>query len=90
MSAPFLWIILPLGMGGFLLLIRNERMLTIIGGALTLFLSLLAFIVPINTALLIGPFSLKLEGTLLVLGRSFVLTPSDGPLLAILYGLAAM
>ena len=90
MSAPFLWIILPLGMGGFLLLIRNERVLTVIGGALTLLLSLLAFIVPINTALLIGPFSLKLEGSLFVLGRSFVLTPSDGPLLAILYGLAAM
>jgi multicomponent Na+:H+ antiporter subunit D len=90
MNAPILWIFLPLALGGFFLLFRNERVLTILGGASALFLSLLAFIVPINTALLIGSFSFKLAGSMNILGRSFVLETADGPLLAILYGLAAM
>jgi formate hydrogenlyase subunit 3/multisubunit Na+/H+ antiporter MnhD subunit len=90
MSAPFLWIILPLALGGLLLFIRSERALTVIGGAATLLFSLLALVIPIDTALLIGSVSIKLEGSLQVLGRSFVLGASDGPLLAILYGLAAM
>jgi len=90
MSAPFLWILLPLGLGSLSLLIRRERVLTFIGGTSTLFLSLLALLIPIDTALLIGSVSFKLEGSLYVLGRSFVLSSTDGPLLAILYGLAAM
>jgi len=90
MSAPFLWIILPFGLGGLLLLVRRERVITILGGATTVFLSLLAMFLPIDTALLIGSASFKLEGTLNVLGRSFVLSSADGPLLAIVYGLAAL
>jgi formate hydrogenlyase subunit 3/multisubunit Na+/H+ antiporter MnhD subunit len=90
MNAPILWIFLPLAIGGFALLFRNEHVLTLLGGMGALVLSLLAFIIPIDTALLIGSFSFKLAGSLNVLGRSFVLEPADGPLLAILYGLAAM
>lgn len=90
MNAPILWIFLPLAIGGFALLLRNERALTILGGTSVLFLSLFAFLVPIDTALRIGSFSFKLAGSLNVLGRSFVLEPADGRLLAILYGLAAM
>lgn len=90
MNAPILWIFLPLAIGGFALLFRSERVLTLLGGTSVLILSLLAFIIPIDTALLIGSFSFKLAGSLNVLGRSFVLEPADGPLLAILYGLAAM
>jgi formate hydrogenlyase subunit 3/multisubunit Na+/H+ antiporter MnhD subunit len=90
MNAPILWIFLPLAIGGFALLFRSERVLTLLGGTSALILSLLAFIIPIDTALLIGSFSFKLAGSLNVLGRSFVLEPADGSLLAILYGLAAM
>jgi formate hydrogenlyase subunit 3/multisubunit Na+/H+ antiporter MnhD subunit len=90
MNAPILWIFLPLALGAFLLLFRNERVLTILGGASVLFLSLMAFLIPIDTAMLIGSFSFKLAGSLNVLGRSFVLQTADGPLLAIIYGLAAM
>jgi formate hydrogenlyase subunit 3/multisubunit Na+/H+ antiporter MnhD subunit len=90
MNAPILWIFLPLALGGFLLLFRNERVLTIFGGTGALILSLIAMVVPIDAALLIGSFSFKLAGSLNILGRSFVLQSADGPLLAILYGLAAM
>ncbi len=90
MSAPFLWIILPLIVAGVALLFRNQRAVTIIGSGTTLFLSLFAMIVPIDTAMLIGPFSFKLGGTLNVLGRSFVLSATDGPMLVILFGLTTM
>jgi NADH-quinone oxidoreductase subunit N len=90
MNAPILWIFIPFALGGFLLLFRNERVLTILGGSSALILSLLAFLIPIDTVLLSGIFSFKLAGSLNVLGRSFVLETADGPLLAILYGLAAI
>ena len=90
MNAPILWIVVPFVMGGFLLLFRNERVLAVVGGAIALLLSLLALLVPIDTVILSGAFSFKLAGSFTVLGRSFVLETADGPLLAILYGLAAM
>jgi formate hydrogenlyase subunit 3/multisubunit Na+/H+ antiporter MnhD subunit len=62
----------------------------IIGTVTAILLSILALRVPINVAFLIGPVSFKLGGTLNFLGRSFVLETADGPMLAILYGLAAM
>ena len=90
MNAPTLWILLPLALGGFSYLFRREHFLAILGGTSALILSLLAILIPIDTALLVGSFSFKLAGSLNVLGRSFVLETADGPLLAILYGLAAM
>lgn len=90
MSAPVLWIFLPLALSGFSLLFRRERLLTILGGTGALFLSLLALLLPIDIALRFGSLSFKLAGSLDVLGRSFVLETAHGPLLAILYGLAAM
>jgi multicomponent Na+:H+ antiporter subunit D len=90
MSAPILWIFVPLFLGGFLLLFRHERVLTLLGGSIAIILSLLALLVPIDTVLLSGIFSFKLAGSLSILGRSFVLETADGPLLAIVYGLAAM
>ena len=90
MNAPILWIFLPLALGGFLLLFRNERVLTILGGTSAVILSLLALLIPIDTVMLSGIFSFKLAGSMNVLGRSFILETADGPLLAMLYGLAAM
>ena len=90
MNAPVLWILLPLAVAGFSLLLRNDRSILILGAATAVFLSLFALIVPIDVALLAGPLSFKLSGTLNILGRSFVLTTADGPLLAVYYGLAAL
>lgn len=90
MSAPILWIVLPLALGGFLLLFRRERVLTALGGSSAVILSLAALFLPIDVALGSGALSFKLAGSLNVLGRSFVLEAAHGPLLAILYGLAAM
>lgn len=90
MNAPFVWILLPLAVAAFTLLLRAERAILILGVATSIFLALLALLVPIDVAMLVGPLSFKLEGSLSILGRSFTLAESDGSLLAIIYGLAAI
>lgn len=90
MNAPLLWILLPLAVAGFTLLLRTDRAILIFGVTTSLLLAILALLVPIDVAVLIGPVSFKLEGTLSILGRSFTFTEGSGGLLAIVYGLAAI
>ncbi len=90
MTAPFLWIILPIGVAAFSLLLRNQRAMAILGGVTSIVLAFIAVAIPIDEALLLGPVSFKLGGSLSILGRSFTLTSADGPLLAIVYGLTAI
>src|SRR5688572_3001462 len=90
MNAPTLWIILPITLGIFLLLIDNQRLLSLVGGSLAVILALIAQFVPIETALKIGSFSLKIDSGLIILGRSLVIPPTEGSLLALIYGAAAL
>jgi formate hydrogenlyase subunit 3/multisubunit Na+/H+ antiporter MnhD subunit len=53
-------------------------------------LALVAFIFPIDVALLIGSVSLKISTSIQFFGRSFVLNTADGSLLVIIYGTAAL
>lgn len=90
MSAPLLWIVLPAALAIPALLIDNERILSLFGGTLAVLLALIALIVPIDQALQVGNFSLKIAPDIEILGRRLILTPADGSLLAIFYGLVAM
>lgn len=90
MSAPLLWIIIPAFAGLLVLLTSHQRVLSMLGGSLTLILALLALTIPIDLAIQIGNFSLKISPAIEILGRRLVLIPADGPLLAILYALVAM
>jgi formate hydrogenlyase subunit 3/multisubunit Na+/H+ antiporter MnhD subunit len=90
MSAPLLWIILPAALAIPALLINNQRILSIAGGSLAVLLALIAMVIPIDEALQIGSFSLKIAPAIQVLGRRLILVPADGSLLAIFYGLVAM
>ena len=90
MSAPLLWIILPAVFAIAGLLVRNQRVLSILGGSLATMLALTALIVPIDQAMQIGSISLKIAPAIQILGRRLILHPADGALLAILYGLVAM
>lgn len=90
MSAPLLWIILPAALAILAMLINDLRILSILGGSLAVLLALIALIIPIDQALQIGNFSLKIAPAMEILGRRLVLAPADGPLLAIFYGLIAM
>ena len=90
MSAPLIWILLPAVLAATTLLISNLRVLAIGGGSLASLLALIALFLPIDQALQIGNFSLKVAPAIQILGRRLILTPADGPLLAIFYGLVAM
>jgi formate hydrogenlyase subunit 3/multisubunit Na+/H+ antiporter MnhD subunit len=90
MSAPLLWIILPAVLAIPAMLITNQRILSVLGGSVAVLLALVAWIIPIDQALQVGNFSLKIAPAIQILGRRLVLVPADGPLLAILYGLVAM
>lgn len=90
MSAPILWIILPAALAIPALLITNRRILTIFGGSLAVLLALLALFIPIDQALQLGSFAVKIAPDMEILGRRLILTPADGSLLAILYGLVGM
>lgn len=90
MSAPAIWIGIPLAVAVLALLIPNERVNAALGGVASLLLSAIALFIPFDQALLIGPLSVKIASSFEVLGRSLVLAPADGGLLAILYGLAAL
>ena len=90
MSAPLLWIIIPMSVGILALLTSHQRILSLVGGSLTLILALIALIVPIDQAFQIGNFSLKISPAIEILGRKLILIPADGSFLAIFYGLIAM
>lgn len=90
MNAPTIWILLPIGLGIFLLIINNQRALSLLGGSLAVILASIAQFVPIEAAIKVGSFSLKIESGLTILGRSLVIPATEGSLLALIYGAAAL
>jgi NADH-quinone oxidoreductase subunit N len=90
MSAPTLWIVVPLFLGVFLLFIDNQRILSVLGGLFALALALIAQFVPIELAMKLGSFSLKIDSSLIILGRVLIIQPAEGSLLALIYSAAAL
>jgi formate hydrogenlyase subunit 3/multisubunit Na+/H+ antiporter MnhD subunit len=90
MNAPTLWILFPIGLGILMLFINNQRLLSVLGGSFALVLALIAQFVPIEVALTLGPYSFRIETTFTILGRSLVILPTEGSLLALIYGAAAL
>lgn len=75
---------------GILLLLRRwDRTVVILGIIFSLLLAFFAWTSPIGETLSLGPWRIKLADTLTVLGRRFILNPSDAPVLTLIYlGLA--
>lgn len=90
MNAPLLWIALPFITGVLILFFLRERYSALAGGGLSAILALIALIIPIDTALLMGSISLKISTSIQFFGRSFELNTADGPLLAIIFGVATL
>lgn len=90
MSSPLIWIALPIFISVGLFLLRNRQRLTVIIGVLTaLVLSTLAAWHPIGELITIGPISYRLDSTLSIFGRRFILDNQDRPILLLIYLLAA-
>ncbi len=90
MSAPILWIGLPLLAGVAIFFLSNEKYSAYFGGGVAALLSLTALFIPIDTALLLGSLSLKISPAIEIFGRSFEFSAADGPLLAMIYGVSAV
>ena len=90
MNAPTIWIIAPAALALLLLFIPSQRVLSILGGTMAVALALIAQFVPIETAMQVGSFSLKIDSTLSILGRALIILPNEGPLLALIYGAASL
>lgn len=90
MSAPIIWIAIPFIAGILIFLISSERFSATVGGAISAVLALIAFFIPIDTALLLGTLSIRISPAIQFFGRSFELNTADGFLLAIIYGLASL
>jgi NADH-quinone oxidoreductase subunit N len=90
MSAPIIWILIPFVSGFLILLFLRKRFSPLIGGGISTALALTALIFPIDTALLLGSISIKISSSIQFFGRSFAFNTADGPLIAIIYGLAAL
>jgi len=89
-SAPILWIILPIVAGSFMLLMLNGRTVAVAGGATSLVLAGVAAFVPFDQALLLGPFSFKIVSSANFLGRTVALPPAEAHFLALIFGICAL
>ncbi len=88
MSAPILWVFIPLLLAGFLMLVNNQKVILLVACLFTLFLTLAAWLLPIDTALSIRGWTFKLLPSFAILGRSLTITSADRSLLALIYGSA--
>ncbi len=90
MNAPLIWMVSPLIIAVvFWLLQRRVTLVIVLSTALCALLALLAWAVPIASAVKLGPWSFEVQSSLTVLGRRFVLDPGDRSFLALIYGIGA-
>lgn len=90
MNAPTIWIVVPFVVGVLLLFVPNQRALSVIGGVFALLLAIAAQFIPIELAMSVGGFSFKIESSLSILGRTLLIQPAEGSLLALIYGAVAL
>jgi formate hydrogenlyase subunit 3/multisubunit Na+/H+ antiporter MnhD subunit len=86
MSAPLLWIFLPLALAVLLLLLNNQKVILLAACLVTLFLTMAAWLLPIESALTVGQWTFKLAYSFQILGRSLTLTSADRSFLVLIYG----
>ncbi|MCS7010837.1 MAG: proton-conducting transporter membrane subunit [Anaerolineales bacterium] len=86
MSAPFLWILLPIGWSILLALLRHQKTVALVGSLFCLLLMGIALALPIDVILSLGDLQFKIAPDVTVLGRRLVLPEESRPILVFLYG----
>ena len=90
MSAPIIWIAIPIFISLLLFIIREYRFLTLIFGGITcLLLALMAFTFKIEVVFPIGPLSLEIPSTFSILGRNFVITENELFIVGLIFTMGA-
>jgi formate hydrogenlyase subunit 3/multisubunit Na+/H+ antiporter MnhD subunit len=90
MSAPFLWILLPLLLAAALWFVKNQRIAAWIAIAVLILLTLTAWLLPVDTVMSVGGFSVKITPAWEILGRRLVIDNTVTPLLALIFGTAIL
>jgi|NGEPerStandDraft_6_1074524.scaffolds.fasta_scaffold50460_1 NADH-quinone oxidoreductase subunit N len=86
MSAPILWIFLPLLLAVLLFLPRNQKIVALVCSIFVFLLTLAAWLIPMDTVLSLANWSFKITSSFDLLGRHLILTSADRSLLALIYG----
>lgn len=90
MNAPLIWIGLPMLLGLILLLVPSTRWNAYLGTFFSALLALVAFLFPTDTLLpSFGDTPLRIDSTLILLGRQLTITSSDQIMLVIIYIIAS-
>ena len=86
MSAPLLWILLPLLLAGLLFFLHDQKVIILIACLFTFFLTLAAWLLPIETTLTVRGWSFTLAPSIVILGRNLTLTSANRSFLVLIYG----
>lgn len=90
MSAPIIWIIIPLIISIILFIVRSYRLLSIIAGGITSsLLALMAFTFKIESVFPVGPISFEIPATLNLLGRNFTILDSERLIVGVIFSMGA-
>jgi NADH-quinone oxidoreductase subunit N len=91
MSAPLIWIVLPLLASVGLWFINRQQILVLwVAAIISLLLAFVAQFVQVGQAIQLGPMEFEISAALNFFGRRFILDAGRQPYLALLYGFAAI
>ena len=91
MTTALVWIGLPLLTAVFLWVVQARRYLTLfVAAGVSFGLMILAWVMPVDSAVKLGPVSLELSSTLSILGRRFIITGANRPLIMLIFGLGGV
>jgi formate hydrogenlyase subunit 3/multisubunit Na+/H+ antiporter MnhD subunit len=75
-------------LASLLLLISNQKVIFLVACLFTLFLTMVAWLLPIDTAIALGSWTFKLAPSFEILGRNLTLTSANRSFLVLIYGSA--
>ncbi|MFN3308096.1 MAG: hypothetical protein ACK44E_02715, partial [Anaerolineales bacterium] len=86
MSAPILWIVLPvIFSGGLLFIVRWRRVSAWVGSALALLFAGSALLLPVGKSISLGILTFEIQQSWSLFGRRFILENADRPFVVIVY-----